>query len=111
MSKKKKKVTSEEYSEKNIQHYEGVEAVRIRSGMYVGVGESALTQLAYEIFSNSIDEALAGHCDRIDMVIHGDGSLSVSDNGRGIPYKEIKADGGKMVSAAIVSATSLHAGK
>jgi DNA gyrase subunit B len=98
------------YSSKDIQVLEGVEHVRLRPGMYIGTTSSrGLHHLVYEVVDNSIDEAMAGFCDRIIVRLHTDGSCSVDDNGRGIPVKPIPGAKDRRPAAEVVL-TTLNAG-
>ena len=101
-----KKETS--YGAQSIKIMEGLEAVRKRPAMYIGnTGSEGLHHLVYEIVDNSVDEALGGHCNNIDVILHTNGSCSVEDNGRGIP---VDLHATEKVSAAQVVLTKLHAG-
>jgi DNA gyrase subunit B len=98
------------YSAENITVLEGLAAVRLRPAMYIGsTGEQGLHHLVYEVVDNSVDEALGGHATRIDVVIHVDNSITVVDDGRGIPVDDKIINGEKMPAVQVVL-TMLHAG-
>ena len=103
-----KKAAEDNYTASDIQVLEGLEAVRKRPGMYIGsTDQRGIHHLVYEIVDNSVDEAMAGHCDSISIGIAGDGVVTVADNGRGIPVDKHPLTG---VSALETVMTTLHAG-
>ena len=99
------------YTGENIKILEGLEAVRLRPAMYIGsTGEMGLHHLVYEVVDNSVDEALAGYAKKIEVIIHVDNSITVVDDGRGIPVDMMPVENGKMMPAVQVVLTKLHAG-
>src|ERR1035441_2640779 len=99
------------YTGEKIKILEGLEAVRLRPAMYIGsTGEMGLHHLVYEVVDNSVDEALAGYAKRIEVVIHVDNSITVVDDGRGIPVDMMPVGNGQIMPAVQVVLTKLHAG-
>jgi len=102
---------NDSYTGENIRILEGLEAVRLRPAMYIGsTGEMGLHHLVYEVVDNSVDEALAGYAKKIDVVIHVDNSITVVDDGRGIPVDMMDLPNGQQMPAVQVVLTKLHAG-
>jgi DNA gyrase subunit B len=102
---------NDSYTSENIKILEGLEAVRLRPAMYIGsTGEMGLHHLVYEVVDNSVDEALAGYAKKIDVVIHVDNSITVVDDGRGIPVDMKTLANGEEMPAVQVVLTMLHAG-
>src|SRR6516165_1408513 len=101
-------MTEAAYTAKDITVLEGLDPVRLRPGMYIGsTGTRGLHHLVYEVVANSVDEALAGRCDLIEVTLHPDNSVTVADNGSGIPV-DVMAEQG--LPALTVVLTKLHAG-
>src|SRR3990167_4054014 len=102
-----KEKKNSEYTAKDIYVLEGLDPVRKRPGMYIGgTGVDGLHHLVWEVLDNAIDEAMAGFCTKIDVILYDDGSVSVEDNGRGIPVDKMKS--GKSALETVL--TVLHAG-
>ena len=108
MATDRRKIDADWYTASDIQVLEGMEAVRRRPGMYIGsTDQRGLHHLVYEIVDNSVDEFMAGHCSRVDILINGDGSVRIQDDGRGIPVDIHPATGKSAVETVM---TTLHAG-
>src|SRR5664279_5333675 len=102
---------NDSYTGESIKILEGLEAVRLRPAMYIGsTGDLGLHHLVYEVVDNSVDEALAGYARKIDVIIHIDNSVTVVDDGRGIPVDLMDVGNGKTMSAVDVVLDKFHAG-